>query len=66
MARLIKVNEAVFKYKLRRSLVLCKECVSRAHFHPGTQIFEVRMNTDPRPTLIAAAGHFYQLGWMVG
>jgi methylthioribulose-1-phosphate dehydratase len=24
------------------------------------------MNTDPRPTLIAAAGHFYQLGWMVG
>lgn len=24
------------------------------------------MKTDPRPTLIAAAGHFYQLGWMVG
>jgi methylthioribulose-1-phosphate dehydratase len=24
------------------------------------------MSTDPRPTLIAAAGHFYQLGWMVG
>ena len=24
------------------------------------------MNTDPRPTLITAAGHFYQLGWMVG
>ncbi|MDP8962624.1 MAG: methylthioribulose 1-phosphate dehydratase [Cyanobacteriota bacterium] len=24
------------------------------------------MNTDPRPTLIAAAGQFYQLGWMVG
>jgi methylthioribulose-1-phosphate dehydratase len=24
------------------------------------------MNTDPRPTLIASAGHFYQLGWMVG
>ncbi|HBB31700.1 MAG TPA: methylthioribulose 1-phosphate dehydratase [Cyanobacteria bacterium UBA8803] len=24
------------------------------------------MDTDPRPTLIAAAGHFYQLGWMVG
>lgn len=24
------------------------------------------MNTDPRPTLIAAAGYFYQLGWMVG
>jgi len=24
------------------------------------------MNTDPRPTLIAAAGYFYQMGWMVG
>ena len=24
------------------------------------------MYTDPRPTLIAAAGQFYQLGWMVG
>lgn len=24
------------------------------------------MKTDPRPTLITAAGHFYQLGWMVG
>lgn len=24
------------------------------------------MSSDPRPTLIAAAGHFYQLGWMVG
>ncbi|NEQ28677.1 MAG: methylthioribulose 1-phosphate dehydratase [Microcoleus sp. SIO2G3] len=24
------------------------------------------MNSDPRPTLITAAGHFYQLGWMVG
>jgi methylthioribulose-1-phosphate dehydratase len=24
------------------------------------------MYTDPRPTLVAAAGHFYQLGWMVG
>lgn len=24
------------------------------------------MNTDPRTTLIAAAKHFYQLGWMVG
>lgn len=24
------------------------------------------MNIDPRPTLIAAAGQFYQLGWMVG
>lgn len=24
------------------------------------------MKTDPRLTLIAAAGHFYQLGWMVG
>jgi methylthioribulose-1-phosphate dehydratase len=24
------------------------------------------MNTDPRPTLITAAGHFYQRGWMVG
>ncbi|MEW6492456.1 MAG: methylthioribulose 1-phosphate dehydratase [Cyanobacteriota bacterium] len=24
------------------------------------------MNTDPRPTLISIAGHFYQLGWMVG
>jgi methylthioribulose-1-phosphate dehydratase len=24
------------------------------------------MKTDPRPTLIQAAGHFYQLGWMVG
>jgi methylthioribulose-1-phosphate dehydratase len=24
------------------------------------------MKTDPRPTLIAAAGDFYQLGWMVG
>jgi methylthioribulose-1-phosphate dehydratase len=24
------------------------------------------MKTDPRPTLIAAASHFYQLGWMVG
>ncbi len=24
------------------------------------------MNTDPRPTLIAAARHFYQMGWMVG
>jgi methylthioribulose-1-phosphate dehydratase len=24
------------------------------------------MNSDPRPTLIAAAGYFYQLGWMVG
>ncbi|HEY9892755.1 MAG TPA: methylthioribulose 1-phosphate dehydratase [Candidatus Sericytochromatia bacterium] len=24
------------------------------------------MNTDPRPTLIAAASHFYHLGWMVG
>jgi methylthioribulose-1-phosphate dehydratase len=30
------------------------------------QIFEVRMKTNPRPTLITAAGHFYQLGWMVG
>jgi len=26
----------------------------------------VRVNTDLRLTLIAAAGHFYQLGWMVG
>lgn len=24
------------------------------------------MSTDPRPTLIADAGHFYQSGWMVG
>ena len=24
------------------------------------------MNTDPRLTLISTAGHFYQLGWMVG
>lgn len=24
------------------------------------------MNSDPRPTLVAAAGQFYQLGWMVG
>jgi methylthioribulose-1-phosphate dehydratase len=24
------------------------------------------MSTDPRPILIAAATHFYQLGWMVG
>ena len=24
------------------------------------------MKTDPRPTLVTAAGHFYQLGWMVG
>ena len=24
------------------------------------------MYTDPRPTLVAAAGQFYQLGWMVG
>ncbi len=24
------------------------------------------MYTDPRPTLITAAGQFYQLGWMVG
>ena len=24
------------------------------------------MKTDPRPTLITAASHFYQLGWMVG
>jgi methylthioribulose-1-phosphate dehydratase len=24
------------------------------------------MSSDPRPTLIAAAGQFYQLGWMVG
>lgn len=24
------------------------------------------MNTDPRPTLIAAASYFYQMGWMVG
>jgi len=24
------------------------------------------VKTDPRLTLIAAAGHFYQLGWMVG
>ncbi len=24
------------------------------------------MSSDPRPTLIAAASHFYQLGWMVG
>lgn len=24
------------------------------------------MSTDPRPILIAASGHFYQLGWMVG
>lgn len=24
------------------------------------------MNTDPRPALIAAASHFYQLGWMIG
>jgi methylthioribulose-1-phosphate dehydratase len=24
------------------------------------------VKTDPRPTLIAAAGHFYQLGWMMG
>lgn len=24
------------------------------------------MNTDPRPTLISTAGHFYQQGWMVG
>ncbi|MGH2415067.1 MAG: class II aldolase/adducin family protein, partial [Microcystaceae cyanobacterium] len=24
------------------------------------------MNPDPRPTLIAAARQFYQLGWMVG
>lgn len=24
------------------------------------------MNSDPRPTLISAAGQFYQLGWMVG
>lgn len=24
------------------------------------------MNTNPRPTLIAAASHFYQMGWMVG
>jgi len=24
------------------------------------------MKTNPRPTLITAAGHFYKLGWMVG
>ncbi|NEP01528.1 MAG: methylthioribulose 1-phosphate dehydratase [Symploca sp. SIO2E9] len=24
------------------------------------------MKTDPRPTLIAAAGHFYRQGWMLG
>lgn len=24
------------------------------------------MSTDPRPTLIAAARHFHQMGWMVG
>ncbi|MBD2626283.1 methylthioribulose 1-phosphate dehydratase [Trichormus variabilis] len=24
------------------------------------------MNTDPRPTLIAAARQFYQMGWMIG
>ncbi len=24
------------------------------------------MSTDPRPILMATAGHFYQLGWMVG
>jgi len=24
------------------------------------------MNTDPRPALIAAVHHFYQLGWMMG
>ncbi len=34
----------------------------------GLTQFEIKnsMNTDPRPTLIAAARQFYQMGWMVG
>ena len=27
---------------------------------------QLRSGIDPRPTLISAASHFYQLGWMVG